>query len=270
MTTLFDNNAPAANSANTGRASSNTESAPAKKQSSKRRIEASRANGKKSRGPVTEEGKARSSQNSRKHAILASRICLSAEDEEIYCAVFENYEARFQPRDQAEFDLLEEIVFYKFQMRKCWMQQSAALSMQIARDKNVVDSEWSAPTDNDREVIALENSSKDSKTIVLLQRYARTLSGQAERAIKQLIELQRLRIPPPPAPTQLTTDHCPLATALPNDPNPEIEHCESEPGEAQLAIIRAYTTPAFRIDRVHFPREISERASKFGLLARAA
>jgi hypothetical protein len=242
---------------------------PAKKESSQRRIEASRANGKKSRGPLTEEGKARSSQNSKKHAIRASRICLTAEDEEIYCAVFENYEARFQPRDQAEFDLLEEIVFYKFQMRKCWMQQSAALSMQIARDKNVVDSEWSAPTDTDREVIALENSSKDSKTIVLLQRYARTLSGQAERAIKQLTDLQKLRIPPAPAPapTQLTT-------ALPNDPNPAIE----QSSDTQLTTdhwplataVRAYTTPAFRLNRVYFPRETTKRVPKFGLLARAA
>ena len=61
----------------------NAETTKPKKQSSQRRIEASRANGKKSRGPVIQAGKARSSQNASKHNLLATRICLTAEDEEL-------------------------------------------------------------------------------------------------------------------------------------------------------------------------------------------
>ena len=87
-----------------------------KKQSSQRRIEASRANGKKSRGPVTEEGKARSSQNARKHSVLATHICLTAAGEEIFNRILEQYVNRFQPRDQCEYDLVEKIVYYEYQM----------------------------------------------------------------------------------------------------------------------------------------------------------
>jgi hypothetical protein len=104
-------------------------------------------NGCVSRGAVTEEGKARSSQNSKKDAILARRICLSAADEEIYCAVFKITKPLPTPRS-GRIRPPRRDRRLQIQMR---MQPSAALSVQNARDKNVVDSEWSATSDADRE-----------------------------------------------------------------------------------------------------------------------
>jgi hypothetical protein len=237
-----------------------------KKQSSQRRIEASRANGKKSRGPVTSKGKARSSQNARKHSILARHLCLSAQDEEIYSGIAEMYLNRFQPRDQAENDLVEQIVYCNFQMRQAWMQQASALGMQMAIDQNAVDSAWAAPSDNDRRVLALTASLKDTNVIPLLQRYARSLATQAERAAKQLIELQKLRIPPAPVAPELTADDRQLAT-IPNDPNPTTEQSSED---TELPTVIAYSLPIPRVARVHFPREQSHIAPQPALLARAA
>lgn len=239
----------------------------AKKASSQRRIEASRANGKKSRGPVTDAGKARSSQNASKHNLLATRICLTPEDEEVYCEIFDNYALRFQPRDQAEHDLLEELVFYKFQLRQCWMKQAAAIGMQIEKDRRVVDSEWAAPSQTDREVIALENSAKESNVITLLQRYASTLSTRAERAMKQLVDLQKLRIPPAPAAPELAPDHCPPTNDCPNDPNPEIEHSPETP---LTTAVHPYTTPSIRVPRAYFGQPQSNSVTSTAPLARAA
>jgi hypothetical protein len=203
--------------------STTTENNSVKKQSSQRRIDASRANGAKSKGPVTPEGLARSSQNARKHSILATHICLSAVEEEIFDRILEQYVNRFQPRDQAEYDLVEEIVYCNFKMRKAWSMESSTLAMQIVVDKDFVDTTWAAPTEHDRQALGLAASVKDGNTIPLLQRYARTLSTQAERAIKTLTDLQEQRIPPAPNAAEPAAGNS-QESSIPNDPNPEIEH----------------------------------------------
>jgi hypothetical protein len=275
MISNFDkNDAAITNSANADSTSAANASTTGKKQSSQRRLESSRANGRKSRGPVTPEGKARSSQNSRRHGALATLITLTPEDEHIFNLIFEQYANRFQPRDQPEFDLVEEITFYKFQIRQCWIQQASALKLQMTKDKDIVDSEWAGATEHERRVLALSASTKDGNTIVLLQRYARTLSTQAERAIKQLLDLQKLRLPPVPAPSQLGTDRCPLTTDVPNDPSPEIEQCDDSQLTADhspmTAAVFAYSSPAARVAPVYTPQPRLETTRQTALLARAA
>ena len=136
-----------------------------KKQSSQRRIDASRANGKKSRGPVTEAGKARSSQNARKHSLLAQHVCLTPEEERIFNLILDQYVNRFQPRDQAEHDCIEEIVYCKFKMRKAWQFEASTLAMQSVIDENVVNRTWANPSDNDREALGLAASLKESNSL---------------------------------------------------------------------------------------------------------
>src|SRR5512138_1943302 len=100
-----------------------------KKPISQRRLEACRNNGAKSKGPVTPEGKARSSQNARKHGVLAKVFLLSGDDAEKLGRVHDQYILRYDPRDQVEFDLVEEIVHAKWQIRQCWLHEARALSL---------------------------------------------------------------------------------------------------------------------------------------------
>src|SRR5689334_20140282 len=95
--------------------------------SSLRRIEASRANGAKSRGPVTAEGKLRSSQNALKHGLLSNDVVLATESRETFDRLLEALIARFQPADQAEMICVEHMAAAEWRIRRIWAAETADL-----------------------------------------------------------------------------------------------------------------------------------------------
>jgi hypothetical protein len=193
----------------------------AKKQSSRRRIAASRANGAKSHGPVTAEGKARSSRNAIKHSILADRATLSEEEKEEFQQMYEAYAARFQPRDSVESDLVEEFAFCKFQMRAAWVVEACTIETQMAENEPVLEEEkWTGLNADHHKAFAIQASLAKGNTIALMQRYVRSLSSQANRALKTLLDLQKLPLP--------TVDD-PVEQEKRNKPSPISEHPELTP-----------------------------------------
>src|SRR4051794_5519305 len=74
------------------------------------RAESARINGAKSRGPITPEGKKRSSQNSVKHGLLSRRIAPLIDDrgEQLdYEAYVAGFIEQYQPQTQTEVNLIE-------------------------------------------------------------------------------------------------------------------------------------------------------------------
>ena len=210
------------------------------KQSSKRRIESSRANGAKSRGPVTPEGKAKVSQNAVKHGYLAAMVTLSPDEEDIFREIHQAYILRFEPRDQVEHDLVEQIVWANWKMRKIWMNETSVIGLQVALDRDKVGMEWLTPNQQDREALATVECLKDSKALELFSRYSRTLAGQAERATKLLLELKKLRLPPalvPPKPEVYPVPESQPEAQEPNRPNPKNGHIEI-PSSEPVAYVR--------------------------------
>src|SRR5690242_13249831 len=72
--------------------------------------EAARQNGAKSNGPITPEGRARSSQNARKHNFFGSTALLSVEDVEEFNQLRDTVLAEFQPRTYIENRLVREMI----------------------------------------------------------------------------------------------------------------------------------------------------------------
>jgi hypothetical protein len=72
---------------------------------SEKKAAAARANGALSQGPVTPEGKARSSQNAITHGIFAQVVVLPGESEEAFLHTVRSYCDRFKPVDDVERDL---------------------------------------------------------------------------------------------------------------------------------------------------------------------
>src|SRR6185436_5376881 len=98
--------------------------------SSRRQRRAARANGKKSQGPVTPEGKARSPANATKHGLaapgrLAVSVCLTIESREDFCTLHQTYINLHRPADPGEHLIVEEMAMARRHLQRTWVMQTA-------------------------------------------------------------------------------------------------------------------------------------------------
>src|ERR1700754_126562 len=93
-----------------------------------RRIKASRANGAKSRGPKTEEGKLRSQTHAIRHGLLARCVVIEGEDPEAFKVMMAELEARFHPVGDVELGMLEEMAAAYWRMRRGWSVEAEILN----------------------------------------------------------------------------------------------------------------------------------------------
>ena len=94
--------------------------------------EASRRNGRRSRGPVTAAGKARSSLNSLKHgryAIVAA--VLRGEDLQAHDIILADYVDRFAPQDAVEMSLVRQLVSIDWRLSRIVAIESRTLDREI-------------------------------------------------------------------------------------------------------------------------------------------
>jgi hypothetical protein len=94
-------------------------------------LEASRANGTRSHGPKTAEGKARSSKNATTHGLTARWLVLNAENPSGYDEVVAKLIAKFEPADEVELDFIEEMAVSYWRQRRAWVIESDTLNRQI-------------------------------------------------------------------------------------------------------------------------------------------
>ena len=84
--------------------------------------ETARANGAKSRGPATAEGKEKSSRNAIKHGLTAGNgnILLDCEDPNQFDEVLNKLLGIHEPATPAERDLVEEMFAARWRTRRMW------------------------------------------------------------------------------------------------------------------------------------------------------
>jgi hypothetical protein len=83
---------------------------------SQRQIEASRANGAKSRGPVTTLGKAISSRNSTQHGLSAQTVVLRNEDPALFQALLASNARIFGPEDDHELRTIHDLTVAQWRL----------------------------------------------------------------------------------------------------------------------------------------------------------
>jgi hypothetical protein len=103
-------------------------------QRSDKQIEASRANGAKSRGPVTPGGKDRSSANSFKHGRYAiTTPLLRGEDSEAFQHHLHAFIARMQPADLVELRIVRKLASADWRQSRCAAIEARAFDLAAAQ-----------------------------------------------------------------------------------------------------------------------------------------
>ena len=155
------------------------------------RTEAARTNGAKSQGPVTEQGKARSSRNAQSHGLCSEIVVMEGESQEAFDALAAAIFASHVPATIEEADLVFEIAANRWRLRRC-MEMEKAL-FEEAKDRLRTDKE--NPITDERIVHrkALAGVT-DSSAMKQLHRYNSRLRRAAEKAEQEFQSLRRDRI----------------------------------------------------------------------------
>src|SRR5712692_739280 len=102
--------------------------------SSERRIQSARANGARSRGPVTAAGKKNSAQNSTRHGVLAQTVVLECESKDRFEEFLAALTAEFQPRTTTEIEILETMAVARWRQMRVWRIQTAGFDLEMSRE----------------------------------------------------------------------------------------------------------------------------------------
>ena len=154
--------------------------------STPKQIAASRANGAKSKGPVTPQGKRNSSRNRTRHGMFADTIVLEGEDKSQFLEMLEDLFDEHQPRTRTESMLVEVLTAARWRQDRIFGMQKVAFDYDIAHCLADVELK---PL---RAVLAMRTP-ESARSHELLVRYEIALDRQVSRTLLRLHQLQDRR-----------------------------------------------------------------------------
>ncbi|MBI4906393.1 MAG: hypothetical protein HY820_22375 [Acidobacteria bacterium] len=175
--------------------------------------EAARRNGAQSHGPVTEEGRRRSSQNARKHNFFASYATLPDEDRAEFGTILDAYNEEYSPETITESHFVHDLADAEWRLQRVRTHLADLQVMAMTKFQ---------PAKSSAE--AFHYLAKDGPTLGLLLRYETKFQRQYDKALQQILALRDRR------PTPVTeTAEAPNVAAPPQDPEAASNTPAAEP-----------------------------------------
>ncbi|MBV8846722.1 MAG: hypothetical protein JO307_28270 [Bryobacterales bacterium] len=174
------------------------------------KIQSARANGARSHGPVTPEGKQKSSRNATRHGLLSNTIVLEGESKERFEELLASLTAELKPRNTTEAALVETMAAARWRHLRVLSIQKAQFDIEMAREAAV-------PSSPVRAAIVFKKLSDNSRVLDVLLRYEVAFDRQFCRALNMLMKLRSserifdVSENEPPEPDTIE---------FPNEPNP--------------------------------------------------
>jgi len=161
---------------------------------SQSKSDAARENGKKSRGPVTNQGKQNSSRNALKHGLTAESAVLPGESEQDFAELLQSHQDTYRPANALEKDLVETMALARWRLRRMAALETSLLETGLALSQEDIDDQFDDVSDQSRLAFAFE---KQTKSLSLLIRYEASLTRLHDRTYKHLKELRNEPEEPP-------------------------------------------------------------------------
>jgi hypothetical protein len=149
---------------------------------------ASRTNGAKSHGPITEEGKQASSQNSLNHGFNSKRIVLPGESQEEFDQLLASYLDEHQPQTPTERTLIENMAVARWRQQRVWTLETAGLASEMRRPRYI---EGEDP--ETQAFAAFRTLTDDSHALELLNRYEARFERQFRASLTAFLNLRAKR-----------------------------------------------------------------------------
>jgi len=162
--------------------------------------EASRANGAKSHGPITEEGKQRSSQNAVKHGLTARSVVLCHEDRELFNQLEQDYIDSLRPCTVFELHLVQRIAVCEWRMRRAYSVATAITDQSLMDHKAQDEAENPGLDDDLRTALAFM---RVDKYLAAVDRSEARFERTQARALAEFHRQRKLR-PADAQPIQVT------------------------------------------------------------------
>jgi hypothetical protein len=174
-----------------------------KKPRTEAQIAASRANGAKSNGPITPEGKIVSCWNRMTHGFRSNAITLVSEDANAYDRHLDAYLARYTPIDKTEEDLVGLLASSMWQVMRNNSIEVALFELEITGVNEEIEGGYEHMDQYGRLALAFKKSAGDN-ALELLRRYKTTSERAYHRALQAIEDIQKNRKPanPPAAITE--------------------------------------------------------------------
>ena len=100
---------------------------------SEKQLAANRANAKNSTGPLTDEGKNRSSLNSLKHGLLANRL-IPGEDQKLYEEFYQDWINDLNPLGMQQVVIADQIIMTAFKIMRCHQLEASLWTYRVVRE----------------------------------------------------------------------------------------------------------------------------------------
>jgi len=172
--------------------------------STERQQQASRANGSKSRGPVTPAGKLASSRNAITHGMLSGTIVLQGESTDRFLSLVAALHEEFQPQTPFEQSLIDNMAVARWRQMRVWGLEKAGMEHEMRRQAGLSNS-ISTEDPATRASLAFRTLSDDSRSIELINRYDSRYERQYYRAHRRFLEVSDRRTPPQPTQPESTS-----------------------------------------------------------------